>query len=281
MASVLSADASPFTQAIQLTHDAQGEAVAVAVGALLGVAIFVLAVALASRQRSRLRLALPSAATDVVFVPPYRVLPTRTRAPSSPMRVASTRTAEPAAYPPPRVFAPPSPFGGRPFAPEFRPSTELSARAFAKMGFAFGERLEDGARTESDTGAPAQQPASAVETGPASVVEMRAASPVETGPASAVTVRPILSVGAAPAPRSDESSPSPLAIIRRSSSSIMAAAPIAELDLDDGPTELGEPFFDVDAGLPAPVVEPLQPCHRGAAPKIRPIAPTPPRCAHP
>lgn len=236
--------AAPLTQAMELTHHVRGEALAAAVGALLGVAIFVAAVALVSRRRSALGLAvLP--ATELAFVPPAPgAAPARSWPSPSGMRGAPEH---------PMVAS-----SALVVTADVSRSTERVAAAFAKMGFAFGQRLE-----------PAPHRASASD-----------ASAAETGPASAVTVHPIISVDAAPPSRPS----SPLApVVRRGTrSSILAAAPIAELDLDDGPTELGEPFFDVDAGLPAPIVRAPEPCRRGAAPRIRPVAPAAPRASrHP
>lgn len=259
--SLLPNGAAPFTQAIELTHHVRGETLAVAVGALLGVAIFVAAVVVASRRKPTLGLAvLP--ATELAFASRAdRVAPPRPWPSAPPMRVAQAHA--------PASAAPHAPASAPPalvVTADVSRSTERAAAAFAKMGFAFGERLE---------GAPR-------EPGPRASAAPRDTSAVETGPASAVTVHPIISVGAAPPSKRAAPSPGPLAILRRSSSSVMAAAPIAELDLDDAPTELGEPFFDVDAGLPAPIVRAPEPCRRVAAPKIRPIAPAPPRASrHP
>ncbi|MBX3202403.1 MAG: hypothetical protein KF894_30030 [Labilithrix sp.] len=229
---------------MELTHHVRGEALAAAVGALLGVAIFVAAVALVSRRRSALGLAvLP--ATELAFVPPAPgAAPARSWPSPSGMRGAPEH---------PMVAS-----SALVVTADVSRSTERVAAAFAKMGFAFGERLEPTPR------------ASASE-----------ASAVETGPASAVTVHPIISVEAAPASRRESSPPAP--VVRRGPrSGMLAAAPIAELDLDDGPTELGEPFFDVDSGLPAPIVRAPEPCRRGAAPRIRPVAPAAPRASrHP
>ena len=233
--------AAPLTQAMELTHHARGEALAAAIGALLGVAIFVAAVALVSRRKPALGLAVPAA--ELAFVPPAPcAAPARLWPSPSGMRVAPAQVGATALV----VTA------------DVSRSTERVAAAFAKMGFAFGERLEPTPR------------ASASE-----------ASAVETGPASAVTVHPIISVEAAPASRRESSPPAP--VVRRGPrSSMLAAAPIAELDLDDGPTELGEPFFDVDSVLPAPIVRAPEPCRRGAAPRIRPVAPAAPRASrHP
>lgn len=242
--------ANPLAPAIELTRGVPPEALAIAVGAVVGVALFGVMFALLSRRKPR--VAFQAAATDVVLIPPYPVAP-RGWPPAMRVEPMGHRPSAPSLAPA-ASRATAAPLG-------FVPSTALSARAFAKMGYTFvapdggmdvraiGE-LEEIASSELcalETGA-----ASAVVAPPESipcVLESvpAVASAVETGPMSAVTVEPV----------------------RSSSSSMLAAAPIADLDLDDAPTELCEPFFD----------EAPQPRRRSAPPKIRPIPPTPPRSA--
>lgn len=136
--------------------------------------------------------------------------------------------------------------------PPVMPSTALSARAFAKMGFAFGERVD----------------------GPA-IDPFETLTPDETGDASPVSVnhtQPFMLERPRPA-SAEESAPNPLAVIPASSSAmIRAAEELPELDYEDnGDTVIGEPFFD----------EPPKPRTMGERPKIRPIAPSPPRFARP
>ncbi len=109
------------------------------------------------------------------------------------------------------VFVPPYPVlaAAAPSRPGFVPSSALSARALSKLGYAV-DRF-DGAE-EPD--------AIPCELAPA----LSSASDVETGPASAVTITVAAEL---------------------TSSSRLAAVPIADLDLDDAPTELCEPSFDV------------------------------------
>lgn len=92
----------------------------------------------------------------------------------------------------------------------------------------------------------------------------------EMASAPAVAVAPVVVLSGPARDEASSSGPHPLGIIP-SSSSAMRAAPIADLSFDDSPTEIGETFFD----------EPPQPRARASRPKIRPIAPTPPRFASP
>ena len=92
----------------------------------------------------------------------------------------------------------------------------------------------------------------------------------EAPSAPAISVAPVVVVSGPARDEASSSGPHPLGIIP-SSSTAMRAAPIADLSFDDSPTEIGETFFD----------EPPRPQARGSRPKIRPIAPTPPRFAAP
>lgn len=100
-----------------------------------------------------------------------------------------------------------------PSTPMFRPSTALSARAFAKMGY--------GADTDEPSGPVLAQ-------------------------VPAVTISPVIVLSASPAGEKakEKSSPHPLGIIQSTSSAMrMGAAPI-DLSFDDSPTEIGETYFD-------------------------------------
>ncbi len=186
-------------------------------------------------------------ANDVVFIPPYAAaLPAPPRMPSFP--------SAPASVPP--------------VQPRFVPSTALSARAFAKMGFAFGERvpgapldpLEEayevpqGVQRPEPTPVMPQAPAAPVAPTPfiAQTPPMMLAA--ETGPASAVSIAAAVAVATTAPARSEIPPPA-------------AGAPIDELSFDDGPTQFCEPFFD----------EPPQPPTLGSRPKIRKVAPSGPR----
>lgn len=133
-------------------------------------------------------------------------------------------------------------------SPAFTPSTALSARAFAKMGYA------------SDVDEPLSDPMLSVE------VEMDEPSAAFACSSStpAATVSPAVVLSA------DKSAPHPLGIIK-STSAAMRPAPIADLSFDDSPTEIGETYFD----------EPPQPRRRTDPPRIRKIAPAGPRFSEP
>ena len=134
----------------------------------------------------------------------------------------------------------------------FVPSTALSARAFAKMGYAGFDR---------DCDSPLRDPELFVE------VELLDEADEEEEPVSVAKIVMIEESGVGSAPRSD---PHPLGIIHASSPAMHASprpASIADLDLDDGLTEIGETYFD----------EPPQPRRRSDPPKIRAIAPSAPR----
>ncbi len=75
-----------------------------------------------------------------------------------------------------------------------------------------------------------------------------------------IDITPIVAVGSEPG------KPHPLGLIP-SDSAIMRAASMADFDVDDSPTEIAETLFD----------EPPRPLQRGAAPRIRPVQPSPPR----
>ena len=254
--------ANPLAPAIELSRGVPAEIVAATVGALFGVALFGVALVLFSRRKPR--MAFQGASSDVVFVPPYPVV--RGMWPPAPHvpNAGQGPAAAPAASGSAPAMAPSAPRLG------FVPSTALSARAFAKLGYAFDgssatRRVDDGQEPEEL----ASSELEVIATGERTVREELVAAPEsipcmlesfpalasdgETGPMSAVTLEPAV----APADR------------RPTSSGLPAAAPIADLDVDDGPTQLCEPFFD----------EPPQPRRRGTPPKIRPIPPAPPRSA--
>jgi hypothetical protein len=124
-----------------------------------------------------------------------------------------------------------------PYPPPFKPSTALSARAFAKMGY--------------DVDAPSRDPMRAVE------IDMGMGTSEDDD---------YYFAPAPLAPLSAPARPHPLGVIKASSSA-MVAAPIADLSFDDGPTEIAETYFD----------EPPRPRRRTDPPKIRPTAPAGPR----
>ena len=210
----------------------------IVVGALIGVAAFLAIVVVATRRGRR---------REVVTIPPY--------AACAPYANALARTTSPPRHPhthPPIVPWPTPP-------QRFTPSTELSARALARMGIPvgpFGERApycEDASAHELDD-------------------ELDIAIDDE----AAVSVAPVVVLGAPPR-KASESGPHPSSVIPSSSSAMrgtppsgtraLAAAPIHDLSFDDGPTEIAETVFD----------EPPRPPTRSEPPRIRPIQPSPPR----
>lgn len=204
--------ASPLPPVSEVVRGIPMEFVAAALGALLGVALFGLGLLFFWSWRGGSRRTAPTGG-DIVVVAPYPVAPGFT---------------SPAIVEPPSPLVTPRESAAR--ALGFVPSSALSARAFAKMGYVFDEpRFDVTAALPGGVGMRAEP-------------QHAAASPVETGPMSEVTMA--------------------------SSERILASASIAELDLDDGPTELCAPWFD------AP---PLHPRRPGARPKIRLIPPSPPR----
>jgi hypothetical protein len=211
------------TFAIELPHYVTPAVAGLTVGSVVGVVGFIAVVLLVGRKdrRSSRR---KRAYDERLFVQPYATMQRDT-----PM--------------PPQAFAVPAYAAGP--AAAFRPSNALSARAFAKMGYA--------ADSEHDL---SSDPMLSVE------IDMDEPSgPVaKASSAPAVTVSPVVVLAA------DKSAPHPLGIIK-STSSAMQAAPIADLCFDDSPTEIGETYFD----------EPPQPRRRTDPPKIRKIVPAAPR----
>lgn len=225
------------------------------VGAFVGVVGFVTVLLVVGRGSRRPRHA-HLAADRVVFIPPYGTMPRETPLPPQafvvPPASANVRAASPYS---PQYTRPESRL-------PFVPSTELSARAFAKMGYDVDESIEIAAPVFVE-------------------IPMLAETPVMP---AAVTVSPVvmLSRPASVPPPAPASSGRihPLGIIKSSSSTMrppapepqmMRAAPIGELAFDDSPTEIGETYFD----------EPPQPRRRTDPPKIRPIAPAAPRFPQP
>ncbi|HSO34956.1 MAG TPA: hypothetical protein VLT33_20645 [Labilithrix sp.] len=249
------------------------------VGAFVGVVGFIAVLLLVGRgsrrgasRRAQLR------ADQVVFIPPYGTLQRDTPLPPAAFHVpAPTAHVHIAAQAYAQQPAPvQSHFAPGPALP-FRPSTNLSARAFAKMGY--GVELED----ERDS--PASDPEVIIECEMAEVEDedpdqlaTRAfASPFPAAPSAPavapVAVAAILVVEESGPLPADKSAPHPLGIIPSGSSAMQAAPPaprpasFADLEMDEGATEIGEPYFD----------EPPQPRRRTDPPKIRPVAPSGPR----
>jgi len=228
----VAADAGPATGthlstlAIELPHYITPAVAGLTVGSVVGVLGFIAVMLLVGRGGRRPLGRRKRAYDERLFIHPYATMQRETPLP-------------------PRAFAVPA--YGAP-SPAFTPSTALSARAFAKMGYA----------ADAD---PTSDPMLSVE------IEMDGPSgPVALEPqAPAVTVSPVL-VLSAERDDKEKSAPHPLGIIK-SPSAAMRAAPIADLSFDDSPTEIGETYFD----------EPPQPRRRTDPPKIRKIVPAAPR----
>ena len=226
------------------------------VGAFVGVIGFVAVLMLFGRGNRRRRSSRRRQRLDadqVVFIPPYGTMQRETPLP-------------------PRAFEIPRPtaYAGQPLP--FTPSTQLSARVFAKMGYAV--------ETEDHRVAPNADPMLSIEVdmldeddlGPSETPSCRRhAGDGVDAPVPAVTVSRVVVLSEAPgplaaaAPRAEKSEPHPLAVIK--SSFALRPASIADLSFDDGETEIGETYFD----------EPPQPLRRTDPPKIRAIAPSGPR----
>lgn len=232
-----------------------------AVGAFVGVVGFLAVLFLVGRGQRRTHAAR-DAANARLAIPPYGTLGQRSPAP-----LAQPAFATPSAYAghtevlDHRVLERGAMAGGG-----FRPSTDLSARAFAKM-------------YASD----AESSAELMVLSPDESASLAAAAPVPVAPASdPVSVSAILVVGDAGSSPVRPSGPHPLSIIPSSSSIAIAravpsadssaslrAASFADLDMDDGQTEIAETIFD----------EPPKPLRRSEPPRIRPISPSRPRFA--
>lgn len=248
------------------------EVAGLTVGAFVGVVGFIAVLLLVGRggrrgieRRAQLQLLPqhePHRAAQVV-IPPYGTLQRDTPLPPAAFQVAF------------QVQGAPAPSSG---PLPFRPSSDLSARVFAKMGY--------GVDDERD--APAAAPVVVVgqlqelsEPGDDDVntkawaspfPAMHAAAPVVAAPGVAgvapVSVSSIIVVEESGPVSALKSGPHPLGIIPSGSTAMQARpASFADLDLDDGATEIGEPYFD----------EPPQPRRRTDPPKIRPIAASGPR----
>ncbi|MBX3189557.1 MAG: hypothetical protein KF819_21205 [Labilithrix sp.] len=242
------------------------------VGAFVGVVGFIAVMLIVGRGRK------PARRPTVMAIPRYATFPRDTPLP-------------PQAFPTPRASLP-LPQASRGPMP-FVPSSELSARAFAKMGYAVDapdvdpqvsvvlDELDEGDLVDASTPAP---PAPS----------RYGAEPI----LPSVSVAPVVVLSAPP--REEKSEPHPLGIIKSTSSAMRAAqadapargASVADLAFDDGPTEIGETFFDepclrdlrelprVQAKRPSSAPPPAghrSPKRPSDPPKIRAIAPAPPR----
>jgi len=248
-----------------------------AVGAFVGVVGFIAVLLLVGRgsrrgTERRVQMQQPmqqvrQANVDQVFIPPYGTLQRDTPLPPAAFQVAGNTQLFQAPRAPSHSHLAPGP------ALPFRPSTNLSARAFAKMGY--------GVEVEDERDSPVSGPEVLVECamhdlGDDDIKTHAWASPFPAVPAAApapppVSVSAIVVVvveesGPVSTPKSE---PHPLGIIPARSTAMKSPRPasFADLDMDDGATEIGETYFD----------EPLQPRRRTDPPKIRPVAPSGPR----
>lgn len=244
------------------------------VGAIVGVIGFIAVLLLVGRGDRRPARRAPMTADQVVFIPPYGTMQRDT--PLPPQAFATPERAYP--FGPPPVLGPQAqPPVPRAHALPFVPSTQLSARAFAKMGYAVD--------ADDERDAPNADPMLSIEIDMLDDEDLVDDTNTPLPQAAPVTVAPVVVVSSTPpmgarqlaesgtvrtAESADKSAPHPLGIIKASSTA-MRAAPIADLSFDDGATEIGETYFD----------EPPQPRRRTDPPKIRPIAPKGPRFPEP
>ena len=251
------------TLAIELPRSITPAVAGLTVGLFVGVVGVIAVILLVGRGNRRSARRTRLAADEVVFIPPYgtiqRDTPLPPRAFANPPSSGNLPVARAHAYAHAYAHAPnahhaPVPGYG------FRPSSALSARVLAKMGYA-----HDGADDEMDlVASPSSEPISID-------VELADDSEVFVAPPPAVLVAPVVVLSAEkPVEKSaaDKSAPHPLGIIK-STSQAMRPASIADLSFDDAPTEIGETYFD----------ETPQPRRRTDPPKIRPKAPAAPRFA--
>jgi hypothetical protein len=281
------------TLAIELPRSITPAMAGLTVGAFVGVVGFIAVMLLVARPSRRRSRRVRMGADQVVFIPPYGTMQRDTPLPPRAFTIPPPSSAHmPVAAPYARHAHPqhahpqhahPQQGHAQPYAPAygpgFRPSTALSARAFAKMGYAADET------SFPDT----------MSSDPELFVEVDMADDEDLflpSKTPAVTVAPVVVLsGEAPkrADKSepqlpaDKSAPHPLGIIKSSSSAMrvpavvaapppaspapMRAASLADLAYDDSPTEIGETYFD----------EPPQPRRRTDPPKIRAKQPAPPR----
>jgi hypothetical protein len=229
------------TLAIELPQSITPAMAGLTVGAVVGIVGFVAVMLLVGRghRRPSRRYARMSA-DQVVCIPPHGPSYAMPRLPAFGMLGANANAN----------------------ARAFRPSTDLSARAFAKMGYDVDVADYDPMRaveidmTEDDD------------------YDFEPGTPVP--PTPAVSVSPVIVISAPKKSAADKSAPHPLGVIKSSSSAMRLppaapAAPIAELSFDDSPTEIGETYFD----------EPPQPRRRTDPPRIRPVQPEGPRFPEP
>jgi hypothetical protein len=152
------------------------------------------------------------------------------------------------------TFADPTRTSSLPPLRAMLPSSELSARAFAKMDYADSDpEIEIVAELDVDADFAA--------------ADEDLADPADASPAPppAVAVSPVVILSGPPSDATG-TGPHPASVIPASSSA-MRSASLADFEVDDSPTEIAETFFD----------EPPKPMARTARPQIRAVLPSPPR----
>jgi hypothetical protein len=264
------------------------------VGAFVGVVGFIavlLLVGRGSRRGTARRVAMR--ADQVVFIPPYGTLQRDTPLPPAAFQIPPASGSFPAAQPyayaqpqpqpyplapaPQQFYAPPAqphytqPNHGHGPALPFRPSTDLSARAFAKMGYDVA--------VQDDRSSPHPEPEPLVDY---AISEGRHddAPPKTYAPPTAppVSVSAIVVVEESGGFRSAEkSAPHPLGVIP-TGSSVMRAAPASAAPAS-APASVPRPPLPAQASPRAVSFadEPPQPRRRSEPPKIRAVAPAAPR----
>jgi hypothetical protein len=250
------------TLAIELPRSITPAVAGLTVGLFVGVVGVIAVMLLVGRGNRRGARRSRLTADEVVFIPPYGTmqrdtpLPPRAFASSNPGSSGKLPIAGPVARAyayayanAPNAHRAPSPHDPVP-GYGFRPSSALSARVLAKMGH-HDEDLEGAWAPQAPSSIPVELPSSID-------VDM-------TDDADAVLVAPVVMVSAEKS-AAEKSAPHPLGIIK-STSAAMRPASIADLSFDDGPTEIGETYFD----------ETPQPRRRTDPPKIRAIVPAAPR----
>lgn len=230
---------------IELTKDVPAEAIAVGVGALVGVTLFVCVMVAFRSSKKRQQISggprPPSlSANEVIFMAPAPI------APKSP-QATRDRSVFPAA-----PIHPANPVG-----PHFKPSSALSARVFAKMGMTFEQEEALQSSELCVVGGTAPMPVLDAHGQRAPAIPAAIPEPISV-PMPLASVECVF----------DDSPPSSSSAETQPASVVsMRAASIVDLDIDDSPTELREPLFE----------DPPQKLRRMTPPKIRKVEPAAPR----
>jgi hypothetical protein len=225
------------TLAIELPRSITPAVAGLTVGLFVGVVGVIAVMLLVGRSDRRGARRSRLAADEVVFIPPYGTMQRDTPLP-------------------PRAFA-----SGNPGSGGKLPIAGPAARAYAHA-YAHAPNAH---RTPS-----AHDPVPGYGFRPSSALSARVLAKMghhdeDLDYADAVLVAPVVMVSAEKS-AAEKSAPHPLGIIK-STSAAMRPASIADLSFDDGPTEIGETYFD----------EVPRPRRRTDPPKIRAIAPAAPR----